>query len=120
MSSPGERRLSPRYAVSVEVTFESQHNFFTGLTQDLSKGGLFVATHKLLPIGECVRVRLTLPTYSDPIDAVTEVRWIRPLDLPDGGGDAGMGLMFLQLSPKGKAAIMAFLGKRDSLFFDLD
>jgi uncharacterized protein (TIGR02266 family) len=120
MSSQDERRLAPRYAVSVAVTFESEHNFFTGLTQDLSKGGLFVATHAIRPIGESIRVRLTLPTSSEPIDAITEVRWIRPQDLPGGAGEAGMGLMFLQLTPKGKAAIKEFLSKRDSLFYDLD
>ena len=40
--------------------------------------------------------------------------------LSGGGGEAGMGLCFLQLAPRAKAAIMAFLKKRESLFFDAD
>ena len=120
MTSPADRRLEPRYSVAVEVTLESEHNFYTGLTSDLSGGGLFVATHLIRPIGERISLRLTLPNYREPIDAITEVRWVRATALSGGGGEAGMGLQFLQLSPPAKEAIMAFLKRRDSLFFDVD
>jgi uncharacterized protein (TIGR02266 family) len=120
MTSPADRRLEPRYAVAVAVTFESEHNFYTGLTSDLSGGGLFVATHQIRPVGERIQLRLTLPTSKEPIDAVTEVRWVRTTELRGGGGEAGMGLRFLQLAPAAKTAIQAFLKKRDSLFFDVD
>ena len=102
----------------MEVTFESEHNFYPGSAVDLGGGGLFVATNKIRPIGECVRVHLTLPTSSDPIDAIAEVRWLRTQALPRGGGQVGMGLMFLQLSPKGKAAVKAFLKLRESIVID--
>ncbi len=115
-----ERRQAPRYTVSVEVTLNSEHNFFTGLTQDLSKSGVFIATPTLCPIGARVQVRLKLPTSTTPIDALTEVRWVRHHDLPGGGGKAGVGLMFLQMSPQAKQAVLAFLAKRDSIFFDAD
>ncbi len=120
MTSPADRRQEPRYAVAVAVTLESEHNFYTGLTSDLSGGGLFVATHLIRPVGERIQLRLTLPNYREPIDAVTEVRWVRSTALPGGGGEAGMGLQFLQLSPQAKDAIKAFLKQRDSLFFDVD
>ena len=120
MTSPADRRLEPRYAVAVAVTFESDHNFYTGITSDLSGGGLFVATHQIRPVGERIQLRLTLPTFGEPIDAVTEVRWVRAASLPGGGGEAGMGLQFLQLLPQAKDAIKAFLKRRDSLFFDVD
>jgi hypothetical protein len=51
---------------------------------------------------------------------MTEVRWLRTRDVPGGGGKAGVGLMFLQMSPQAKQAVMDFLAKRESLFFDLD
>jgi uncharacterized protein (TIGR02266 family) len=117
---PSDRRLEPRFAVAVKVTMESEHNFYTGLTQDLSGGGLFVATSNIRPIGERVFLRFTLPTAKDPIDAITEVRWVRLTEVPGGGGEAGMGLQFLQLQPQAKEAIKAFLRQRDSLFVDVD
>jgi uncharacterized protein (TIGR02266 family) len=115
-----ERRRAPRYTVSVEVTLDSEHNFYTGLTQDLSGGGLFVATTSPCPIGERVSVRMRLPTSPEPVDAITEVRWVRTRDVPDGGGKAGLGLMFVQMSPQAKAAVKAFLARRESIFFDAD
>jgi uncharacterized protein (TIGR02266 family) len=120
MSPPQDRRQVPRYTVAVEVTLDSEHNFYTGLTQDLSQGGLFVATPTLCPIGARVQVRMTLPTSREPIEALTEVRWLRTRDVPGGGGKAGVGLMFLQMSPQAKQAVKDFLAKRESLFFDAD
>jgi uncharacterized protein (TIGR02266 family) len=117
---PSDRRLEPRYEVAVSVTFESEHNFYTGLTQDLSGGGLFVATHQLRPVGERIRLRFTLPSSKEPIEAITEVRWVRETAAKGGGAEVGMGLMFLQLAPQAKDAIKGFLAKRDSLFFDVD
>ncbi|MGD0837262.1 MAG: TIGR02266 family protein [Polyangia bacterium] len=115
-----ERRLQPRFAVAVKVTMDSEHNFYTGLTQDLSGGGLFVATHHIRPIGEVVRVNFTLPALRDPIEALTQVRWVRSSDVGGGGGGPGMGLMFIELSAKAKEAIKGFLRQRDSLLFDVD
>ena len=120
MTSPADRRQEIRYAVAVTVTFESDHNFYTGLTSDLSGGGLFVATHQIRPVGERVLLRLTLPTSREPIDTITEVRWVRATEMPGGGGESGMGLQFLQLAPKAKEAIKAFLKRRDSIFFDVE
>lgn len=120
MSSPADRRSEARYAVAVAVTFESEHNFYTGLTSDLSGGGLFVATHQIRPIGERIQLRFTLPSLGEPIEAMTQVRWVRTAAVAGGGGEAGMGLQFLQLSPHAKDAIKAFLKKRDSLFYDVD
>jgi len=120
MSSPADRRLEPRFAVAVAVTFESDHNFYTGLTSDLSGGGLFVATLQIRPIGERIHLRLTLPNSKEPIEAITEVRWVRQTALACGGGEAGMGLQFLQLAPQAKEAIKNFIKQRETLFFDVD
>ena len=120
MNSSQDRRHSPRFAVTVQVTFESEHNFFTGLTQDLSRDGLFVATPQMCPIGTRVKLRMILPTSKRPVDVLTEVRWLRTQDVPSGGGKAGVGLMFLQMSPEAKAAVHAFLKQRESIYFDSD
>ena len=105
----------PRHDVTVEVTFESEHNFYTGITQDLGGGGLFVAAPVLRPIGECIRVRFTLPGMPDRLDAITEVRWLREKDTAEG--EAGMGLQFLQMSAPTKRAVKAFAEKRDAMIY---
>jgi len=111
--SQDDRRTAPRHDLNVDVTFESEHNFYTGLTQDLGGGGLFVSTRVLRPIGECVRVRLTLPGSPEVLDAIAEIRWVRPVDTAEG--DAGMGLQFLQMSGKTKQAVKEFVAKREAM-----
>ena len=115
MISYDERRAMPRHEVTVEITLESEHNFYPGVSQDLGSGGLFVATQDLRPIGECIRVRFTLPGNPEVLDAVTEVRWVRKRDTVEG--DAGMGLQFLQLSAKTKLAVKAFVAKREEMVY---
>jgi len=108
-----ERRATLRHELVLEVTFESRHNFYTGISQDLSVGGLFVATYSFLPVGECVRVRFTLPGSSELLDAITEVRWVRRKDTDEG--EAGMGLEFLQLSPATRQLVKAFAERRNAI-----
>ena len=115
MSSQDERRFNPRFELAVAVTFESEHNFYTGLTEDLGGGGLFVATHALRAIGDCIRVRLSLPGHPDLLDAITEVRWVRPRDTAEG--EAGLGLEFLQMSLATKDAVKAFIEKRRAIVY---
>ncbi len=40
-------RASERFDLEVKVDLESDHNFYTGLTQNISAGGLFIATSAL-------------------------------------------------------------------------
>ena len=115
-----ERRVSTRYQVKVEVGMQTESNFYTGLTQDVSGGGIFVATHMLRSVGERIRVLLTLPGQSETFEIVTEVRWVRDVTITRGVDDPGMGLRFLQMTPRAKQAVAAFLTQRESLFFDED
>lgn len=116
--SDRDRREATRHEVEIEVTMESEHNFYTGLTQDVSTGGLFIATHQLRPIGEQIRLKFSLPGGGAPLDILTEVRWHRDTRAIRTDGHAGMGVKFLNLSGEHQKAIEAFLADRDSLFFD--
>lgn len=118
--SKDERRISPRVAMDVEVGMESDSNFYTGLTQDISSGGIFVATHQLRPVGERIQIRFTLPGHPRPTTIATEaeVRWIRDPPRPDPDMPTGMGLRFLRLSREEQAAILNFIKARESLFYD--
>ena len=40
-------RAAERFDLEVKVDLESDHNFYTGLTQNISSGGVFIATHHL-------------------------------------------------------------------------
>lgn len=116
--NPAERRTAPRIELEVEVGLETEHNFYTGLTQDISSGGLFVATGLVYRVGERLTVRFTLPGRNEPIVAESEVRWVRDTRFMKTDAPEGVGLKFLGLSAEAKKDIDQFLERRDSLFFD--
>ena len=112
-------RASERFDLEVKVDLESDHNFYTGLTQNISAGGLFIATHHMRKIGDRIVLKFTLPGSSDSIAVETEVRWIRENSaLHRIDGASGMGVRFINLTPEASAAIQSFIQSRDSLFYD--
>jgi uncharacterized protein (TIGR02266 family) len=116
-----ERRTAPRVELQLEVGLSSDSNFYTGLTQDISTGGVFVATHHLHRVGQHVTVHLSLPGNAQKITVEAEVRWVREVSALHGSqGTTGMGLKFIALSPQAQQAISAFLDTRDSIFHDDD
>lgn len=115
-----ERRQHERHNLSVDVDFESASNFFTGLTQDISRGGLFVATHALRKVGERISLSFKLPGEDKPIEVEADVRWVRENTALQRTETYGMGLQFVNLAPEAAAAIDRFMSKRDSIFYDVD
>ena len=109
-------RAAERVDLEAVVTLESDHNFYTGLTSDISTGGLFVATHCLRPTGTTLRVRFALPGLDDPIEADVEVRWVR-----DGRFSTlppGLGLRFVELPGPALRAVIDFIQHRDTIYYD--
>ncbi|MCC6901879.1 MAG: TIGR02266 family protein [Polyangiaceae bacterium] len=111
------RRRHPRYAVELNVSLSSEHNFYAGFVENLSNGGVFVATHSLKAVGTVFEVLISLPGSDEPVRARGEVRWVREYgdhsDVPPG-----VGIRFLELDAAGLARIEAFLAHREPLFFD--
>jgi uncharacterized protein (TIGR02266 family) len=106
-------------SMDVQVGLDTETNFYTGLSQDISTGGVFVATSRIRPVGDQLTLRFSLPDIDVPIVARAEVRWTRdasPLD--QGDNPPGMGLRFIDLSAEAKQAIATFLDRRESLFYD--
>ena len=112
-------RAAERFDLEVTVDLESDHNFYTGLTQNISSGGVFIATHHLRRIGDRITLKFTLPGSAKMVEVETEVRWIRENSaLQRAEGGTGMGVRFINLSAEAKTAIDAFCEARESLFYD--
>lgn len=112
-------RASERFDLEVSVDLESDSNFYTGLTQNISAGGLFIATNAIRRIGDRITLKFSLPGRAEPLSVETEVRWIREnsaLNRIDGA--TGMGVRFVNLSPDAAQAIQQFIESRDSLYYD--
>jgi uncharacterized protein (TIGR02266 family) len=109
----GEARTAPRRDVEVEVAICTESNFYLGFTENLSEGGVFVATYRPHPIGTPVALDLHLPIGSMRVSGI--VRWLRG---DDGEHWPGMGVQFEDVTAEDAAAIREFLTYREPLFFD--
>lgn len=109
-----EQREHERVHLAVEVTMESHNNFYTGITDDISEGGVFVATAIPLPVGAVVELDLQLPETAVKIKAV--VRWQRNVGSSSDDLPAGCGLQWLDISDEAKAIIRTFTVRRETMF----
>jgi len=111
------RREHERFAVDLQVSVLSESNFYAGLAENLSAGGLFIATHQLQKVGSRIELSLRMPESDEVFQIVGEVRWVRLYnELSDTS--PGLGVRFTELPPGATAAIDRFLGQREPLFFD--
>ena len=113
------RRAHERLPLEIEVDVRSEHNFFTGFSLNVSRGGIFVATHFVRPIGSLLELRFTLPGEDSPIDAIAQVRWIaEPRDAREDGV-RGLGLEFVAITAVDVARIQDFIDSvREPLFYE--
>ncbi|MGI5861053.1 MAG: TIGR02266 family protein [Myxococcales bacterium] len=111
-----ERRLSPRARLQTEVTLGSDSNLFTGFSSDISRGGIFVATCQIMPLGTRVEVGLELPEGTR-IEVRGVVRWSREPNDRFPEVFPGVGIQFTELEEESRRALEAFAARREPLFF---
>lgn len=114
---PAERRATPRKALQVEVGFATDSNFYAGFTEDISEGGLFVATIMLQPVGSRISLTFGLPDGSE-IMTTGVVRWLRDPRNDHDDCVPGMGVQFDDLSADELALIREFISLREPIFFE--
>ena len=110
-----EHRSSRRVSVEVDIHLSSDSHFFSGLSGDISEGGLFFSTYRPLTVGTQVDVEFSLPRTERAIHARGEVRWIRE-HLPEQ--PRGVGIAFEELSDEDRDAIHAFCSARPPLYYE--
>lgn len=110
-----EQRASRRVAVAVDVHLASDSHFFSGLSGDISEGGLFLSTYRPLPVGSCVEVELSLPGSNETLHARGEVRWLREHST---GQPQGVGIAFDDLADDDRERIHRFCTMRPPLYYD--
>ena len=115
------RRKTYRLESQVRVTSHSETNFFTGFTENITDGGLFICTAQPQPVGTIVDFDLVVQEGEEPIPVTGIVRWVRATPPGQGHTPPGMGIQFIGLSPLNMARLQKFISEtRESLFFDLE
>ncbi len=113
-----ERRQTGRVSVDydLKVSVGSGHDFYTGLLQDISTGGLFIATDKIHRIGDAITVRFGFPGRPEPIEAKGIVRWQRS-HFADDSQPEGYGIQLEGLPAEVVAAVNKHLQQNSSLMY---
>ena len=106
-----ERRADPRVQEKIQITWTGDNTFYTGFSNDISRGGIFIATSALIPMYHIVELEISLPQRPAPLKMVGEIRWIREEAL-EAIGPPGVGVKFLEISEEDLEEIEAFLGER--------
>jgi len=87
------RRSHARVALRANISVSSESNFFVGMTENISEGGVFVSTLSPPAVGAEVTLLLQLDE-AEPIPMSGEVRWHRT---EEDGSATGCGVRFKDL-----------------------
>jgi len=112
-----ENRRAHRVRLERSVDLASDDNFYVGFANDVSVGGLFVATSDPPPRGSVVELVFTLPDGTR-VEAEGEVRWTREYDERAPASYPGAGIQFRRIAPEAVRAIARFVEEREALFYD--
>lgn len=117
-------KRAPRRDIEMSLSFEialdsgSEHNFYTGLTDNISEGGIFIATTQILDIGTQIKFPLALPSMLEPEQVEGVVKWVRREGRADANVPSGIGIQFTQISDSFKARINQYIQSSDTIFYD--
>jgi uncharacterized protein (TIGR02266 family) len=113
-SGENKRSHGDRMFAEVDIGLLSESHFYTGLSRDISRGGVFIATYQPQPPGTHMTLYFVLPS-GRAVQAKGVVRWTS-----EGRGDVapGMGVAFEDVSEDDAQAILEFCEARTPLYHD--
>jgi len=110
------QRRAARVELSIEIGIDDHTNFYVGFSENVSAGGVFVATYRLMPVGTDVALTFVLPDEF-PIFVNGVVRWLRdPRDLSASDVPPGMGIEFVNLGTVEQSRIQAYISGHAPIF----
>lgn len=118
-SPDGESPAGDTAKVDVQtvLSMNTSHQFYTGFSENIDEGGIFVATFEPKEIGSRVLVNFKLPG-GKPVTARGEVQWVREYNPLNPDVAPGMGVQFTDLLPEDREEIEQFMQARAPMFYD--
>src|SRR5438477_185544 len=110
MSDRPELRSTPRLTANFKVRYESFDQFLTEYTEDLSRGGMFLATRTFLPLNSVITCELYLPGSDDKVRIIGRVAHVMTEAEATGRKrNAGMGIEFLDIPREDADRLLGYL-----------
>jgi type IV pilus assembly protein PilZ len=97
-----ENREHGRAPIELKVDYKKLNSFFADYTKNISKGGTFIKTKKMLPVGTRFLFRLTVPGRPTPFELNGEV-----VHASASGEEPGMGIRFVWTEQRDRDAFEA-------------
>jgi uncharacterized protein (TIGR02266 family) len=113
-----DQRKAARVPLEVEISMQSEHNFFTGIANNISEGGIFIATLAPPPVGTEIGFELVLGAERFLVMGV--VCWVRDEHAAKPGVPAGCGMKWGHIEDGMLEAIKRFVEVRDADLYDDD
>ncbi len=113
--SPGataehDKRAWWRAEIGLAVNIDAGHVQHAGRIENISFGGLFVASEYVASVGDRVNLRFVLPGRKRPVRVEADVKWIRTdSERKVCPRQSGIGLEFVRLSAKATESVREFL-----------
>ncbi len=108
-----------RVDVVHEVTFESGSHFISEYCENLSRGGMYLATDEELGVGKVIRAKLAIPGAERPIEVEGRIAYrLEKDDALAMGRSAGVGFQFVDLSQEATAHLTHYLKRLEIHRYD--
>jgi uncharacterized protein (TIGR02266 family) len=104
-----ERRKFPRADIMLKVQYRHAKDFLADYTENISAGGVFIATQEQFEKGTELDFEVSFPGLLDPIPLKGVVKWCRPARSPDE--PAGIGIQFAPEQAVGKGPLAQLVTK---------
>ena len=100
--SESERRHADREPIKIPIDYSAVDVFFAEFSSNINEGGMFIETDHPGELDEIVQLQMRFPELPGSVQVGGRVAW-----LSDGkdGSPPGMGIEFLDLTPKTRQTI---------------
>ena len=115
-----EQRGAERFNFRCEINAKSDHQFFTGFTENISAGGLFISTYQTLELGSRFEMAFEITGINREFKATVEVCWLREYNEMAPQMTPGMGVKFIDLGSQEEQILNEVLKRIDTLFYDTE
>jgi type IV pilus assembly protein PilZ len=106
------RRELLRINAKLKIEYKSFDQFYKEYTKDISNGGIFIKTDKVLKSQEVVEISLYLPDRDSPIKVIGEIVHVIEPELADAHGwESGMGVHFVDFEKEARQQIEDYVAK---------
>jgi uncharacterized protein (TIGR02266 family) len=110
MTEKGNKRCAARLHHAIPVAYKSVGSFLSDWATDISRGGLFINTRKLLPVGTQVTILIQLPGAKFPCELAGRVARVTEYDNP-ANMVPGMGIEFTGVDEARRREIDLFVDR---------